>query len=148
MVGSMVAGRAIGYVRVSVVGSRGDSFLSRQLQRESIERVCRRERLELVDVVEELDRSGGDASRPLWNACIERDAAALFALSAGAVRLWALSQDAVKGMSWPSVLSCALSRRDNLLSQWTNAGRALERERLDRWRREQDAARLRDEEPA
>ena len=64
---------AIGYVRVSVVGSRGgDSFLSPQLQRESIERVCRREGLELVDVVEELDRSGGDASRPLWNSCIER----------------------------------------------------------------------------
>jgi hypothetical protein len=48
---------AIGYVRVSVVGSRGgDSFLSPQLQRESIERVCRRAGLELVDVVEELDR--------------------------------------------------------------------------------------------
>jgi hypothetical protein len=72
-----------------------------------------------------------------------RDAAALFALSAGAVRLWALSQEAVKGMSWPSVLSCALSRRDSLLSQWTNAGRALERERLERWRARQEADRLR-----
>jgi hypothetical protein len=77
-----------------------------------------------------------------------QDAAALFGLNAGAVRLWALSQDAVEGMSWPSVLSCALGRRDNLFGQWTNAGRALERERLDRWRAEQDEARLRDEDPA
>ena len=64
--------KAIGYVRVSRVGGRqGDSFLSPDLQRQSIERVCAREGLELVDVVEELDRSGGDASRPLWNSCIE-----------------------------------------------------------------------------
>ena len=65
--------KAVGYVRVSRVGGRdGDSFLSPELQRQSIERVCQREGLELVDVVEELDRSGGDAQRPLWNACIER----------------------------------------------------------------------------
>jgi hypothetical protein len=48
---------AIGYVRVSVVGSRGgESFLSPQLQRESIERVCHREGLDLIDVVEERDQ--------------------------------------------------------------------------------------------
>jgi len=65
--------KALGYVRVSRVGARqGDSFLSPDLQRESIERVCQREGLELVEVVEELDRSGGDAARPLWNRCIER----------------------------------------------------------------------------
>ena len=65
--------KALGYVRVSRVGGRGgDSFLSPELQRESIERVCQRERLELVDVVEELDKGGGDAARPLWNECIER----------------------------------------------------------------------------
>jgi hypothetical protein len=43
-----------------------------------------------------------------------QEAAAFFALTAGAVRLWALSQDAVEGIPWPSVLSCALTRRDNL----------------------------------
>lgn len=65
--------KALGYVRVSRVGGRqGDSFLSPELQRESIERVCQREALELVEIVEELDRSGGDASRPLWNRCIDR----------------------------------------------------------------------------
>jgi DNA invertase Pin-like site-specific DNA recombinase len=64
--------KAIGYVRVSRDGRQGDSFLSPDLPRQSIERVCAREGLELVDVVEELDRSGGDASRPLWNSCIER----------------------------------------------------------------------------
>ena len=65
--------RAVGYVRVSRVGGReGDSFLSPELQRQSIARVCEREGLELVEVLEELDRSGGDAERPLWNAAIER----------------------------------------------------------------------------
>jgi hypothetical protein len=45
-----VGGKAIAYVRVSRVGGPvGDSFLSPPLQRESIERVCQREGLELVD---------------------------------------------------------------------------------------------------
>jgi site-specific DNA recombinase len=65
--------KALGYVRVSRVGKReGDSFLSPELQRQSIDRVCQRERLELIEVLEELDRSGGDAARPLWNQAIER----------------------------------------------------------------------------
>ena len=65
--------RALGYVRVSRVGKRkGDSFLSPELQRGSIARVCQREGLELVEVLEELDRSGGDAARPLWNDAIAR----------------------------------------------------------------------------
>jgi len=65
--------KALGYVRVSRVARReGDSFLSPELQRESIARVCKREGLELVEVLEELDRSGGDAARPLWNQAIER----------------------------------------------------------------------------
>jgi DNA invertase Pin-like site-specific DNA recombinase len=68
-----VAVKGIGYIRVSRVGHRqGDSFLSPTLQRESIERVCQREGVELVDVYEELDKSGGDAARPLWNKAIER----------------------------------------------------------------------------
>ena len=68
-----VVAKGIGYVRVSRVGQReGDSFLSPTLQRESIETVCQREGVELVDVYEELDRSGGDAARPLWNRAIER----------------------------------------------------------------------------
>ncbi len=42
--------RAVGYVRVSrVAGREGDSFLSPELQRESIARVCQREGLELVE---------------------------------------------------------------------------------------------------
>ncbi len=65
--------KGIGYIRVSRVGQReGDSFLSPQLQRESIERVCQREGVELIEVHEELDRSGGDGARPLWNRAIER----------------------------------------------------------------------------
>lgn len=69
----MTKTKAIGYVRVSRVGGRGgDAFLSPDLQRQSIERVCQREGFELVDVLEELDKSGGDADRPLWNQAIER----------------------------------------------------------------------------
>lgn len=65
-------GRAIGYVRVSKLGGRGgDSFLSPQLQREEIERAVRREGLELVDVLEEIDVSGrAGKKRPLWEQAI------------------------------------------------------------------------------
>lgn len=65
-------GRAIGYVRVSKLGGRGgDSFLSPQLQREEIERAARREGLEIVDVLEEIDVSGrAGKKRPLWEQAI------------------------------------------------------------------------------
>ena len=64
--------RAIGYVRVSKLGGRGgDSFLSPQLQREEIERAARREGLEIVDVLEEIDVSGrAGKKRPLWEQAI------------------------------------------------------------------------------
>lgn len=81
--------RVVGYVRVSKVGGReGDSFISPELQREQIEAVARREGLEVVEVVEELDASGGDNTRPGWNRAIE-------AVEAGAVRgiaVWNLSR--------------------------------------------------------
>ena len=79
----------LGYVRVSRVGGRGgDSFLSPELQRESIELLAKREGLKVVEIVEELDASGGDAGRPLWNRCLER-------IEAGEVRglaVWNLSR--------------------------------------------------------
>jgi DNA invertase Pin-like site-specific DNA recombinase len=63
----------IGYVRVSRVGARGgDSFLSPELQREEIDRECQRSNLGLLEVYEELDKSGGDNTRPLWNKALER----------------------------------------------------------------------------
>jgi DNA invertase Pin-like site-specific DNA recombinase len=64
--------KAVGYVRVSRVGGRGgDRFLSPELQREQIATVAAREGLEVVEVIEELDASGGDATRPGWNRAIE-----------------------------------------------------------------------------
>ncbi len=64
--------RAVGYIRVSRVGGReGDRFISPALQREQIELAARREGLDVVEVIEELDASGGDASRPGWNRAIE-----------------------------------------------------------------------------
>lgn len=62
-----------GYVRVSrVAGRDGDSFISPELQRESIKRVAAREGLRVVRWHEELDASGGDSKRPKWNEAIER----------------------------------------------------------------------------
>lgn len=77
--------KVVGYVRVSRVGGRDDggeqegkktrrpagSFLSPALQREEVARVAAREGLEVVEVVEELDASGGDNTRPGWNRAIE-----------------------------------------------------------------------------
>jgi DNA invertase Pin-like site-specific DNA recombinase len=52
--------RAIGIVRVSVTGGReGESFRSPAEQRSRIEEACERDGLALVDVIEELDVSGG-----------------------------------------------------------------------------------------
>lgn len=63
----------IAYIRVSRVGGReGDSFLSPDLQREACEREAERNGLRIIDTYEELDASGGDSRRPLWNKAIER----------------------------------------------------------------------------
>lgn len=54
------ARRAVGVVRVSRVGDReGESFASPDEQRERIRAACERDGLELVEVLEELDVSGG-----------------------------------------------------------------------------------------
>jgi DNA invertase Pin-like site-specific DNA recombinase len=61
------------YIRVSRVGGReGDRFISPELQRESITRVCEREGLRVVKWFEELEASGGDSARPKWNEAITR----------------------------------------------------------------------------
>ena len=57
--------RAIGIVRVSQVGKRGkeegeeDRFASPELQRERIAVICEKQDLELIDVFDEIDVSGG-----------------------------------------------------------------------------------------
>ncbi|HSI98260.1 MAG TPA: recombinase family protein [Gaiellaceae bacterium] len=81
--------KVIGYVRVSKVGGRGsDSFISPTLQREQIAAVARREGLDVVDVYEELDASGGDAKRPLWNEAIRR----VEAREVAGIAVWNLSR--------------------------------------------------------
>lgn len=56
------ARRAIGIVRVSESkGREGDSFASPKDQRDRIEGACRRDNLRLVDVLDEIDVSGGTA---------------------------------------------------------------------------------------
>jgi DNA invertase Pin-like site-specific DNA recombinase len=65
--------RAIGIVRVSqTAGRAGDSFTSPRTQRERIESECEREGLELIEVFEELDVSGGKTldKRPGLSAAV------------------------------------------------------------------------------
>ncbi len=62
-----------GYVRVSKVGTReGESFVSPQLQRERIEAAARNAGAEIVEWHEDLDESGGNASRPGFVRALER----------------------------------------------------------------------------
>lgn len=52
--------RAVGIIRVSEIGGRnGDRFHSPDIQRERIERDCANHGLELAEIIEELDVSGG-----------------------------------------------------------------------------------------
>ena len=81
--------RAVGYIRVSKVGDRGgERFLSPDLQRESIEGLAKREGLEIVEWIEELDASGGDAKRPGLLRAIEL----IEAGKADGIAVWALSR--------------------------------------------------------
>jgi site-specific DNA recombinase len=53
-----------GYIRISKVNGRsGDSFLSPKIQRETIERIAREKGIELGEIVEERDISGGKKAR-------------------------------------------------------------------------------------
>jgi DNA invertase Pin-like site-specific DNA recombinase len=66
------AARAIGYVRVSRVGGRGgEGFISPELQRETIASKARAGGLELVELVEDLDESGGKYERPGFQRALE-----------------------------------------------------------------------------
>jgi DNA invertase Pin-like site-specific DNA recombinase len=65
--------RVLGYVRVSDVGERsGERFIAPAEQRETIERFVAAKRYELVDVVEDLDHSGGTLDRPGLMNVLER----------------------------------------------------------------------------
>lgn len=55
-----------------VAGRSGDGFISPGEQRKAIQALAKRENLEIVEWYEELDASGGDPHRPLWNKAIER----------------------------------------------------------------------------
>jgi len=64
--------RAVGYVRVSrVAGRDGDSFISPDVQRDTIDALATGKRLRVVDVIEDLDQSGGKDDRPGFQRAIE-----------------------------------------------------------------------------
>jgi site-specific DNA recombinase len=80
--------RVIGYVRVSEVGERaGERFIAVDEQKTAIERFVASKGYELVDIVVELDASGGTLDRPGLRSVLERlergeaDAAAVAYLS-------------------------------------------------------------------
>lgn len=63
--------RVIGYVRVSqVAGRKGASFISPDVQREQIERWATANDAQVVQVLVELDESGGRRDRPLLERCV------------------------------------------------------------------------------
>jgi DNA invertase Pin-like site-specific DNA recombinase len=66
------AARAIGYVRVSrVAGRAGESFISPEVQRETIAAKVSAGGLELVGLEEDLDASGGTYERPGFQRALE-----------------------------------------------------------------------------
>lgn len=66
--------RAIAYVRVSRVGGRdaeGEAFHSPTIQRETIAAKMRERGLDAVELIEELDESGGDEDRPGFQRALD-----------------------------------------------------------------------------
>jgi DNA invertase Pin-like site-specific DNA recombinase len=65
--------RLIGYVRVSrVAGREGDSFISPEEQEARIHKVAGHGNHEIIDVLVELDQSGGKMDRPLLEEALRR----------------------------------------------------------------------------
>ena len=65
--------KIIGYLRVSQVADRdGDRFISPDVQRETIKRFVTGKGHTLIDVVEDLDESGGSLDRPGLDRVLER----------------------------------------------------------------------------
>ena len=65
--------RLIGYIRVSrVAGRAGDSFISPEVQRTSVERWAHARAHEIVDWHTDLDQSGGKLERPEFQRAISR----------------------------------------------------------------------------
>jgi DNA invertase Pin-like site-specific DNA recombinase len=92
--------KALGYIRVSRVGDRGDNLKSPEYQRATIERLAAQHNLDVIDVYEEVNKSGGDNTRPLWNKALDR----IESGEAKALVCWNLSRfsrslpDAVKAL--------------------------------------------------
>jgi DNA invertase Pin-like site-specific DNA recombinase len=79
-----------GYIRVSrVAGRRGDSFISPDVQSETIERLAALHRIELGEVVEEFDVSGG---RPIEERELGRLVRKIEAGESGGLIVWKVSR--------------------------------------------------------
>jgi DNA invertase Pin-like site-specific DNA recombinase len=81
--------RAIGYIRVSAVGGRaGPEYHTLDIQRASIERVCRERGFELTDVLTDENRSGKGRRRPRFQEAMQRTLAG----DADAIAVWKVSR--------------------------------------------------------
>jgi len=81
--------KALGYIRVSAVGGRsGAAYHTKDVQRAAIEHVCRARDYELLDVLEEENRSGASKRRPVFDTVMER----VLSGEADAVVVWKLSR--------------------------------------------------------
>ena len=60
--------RGVAYSRIG--GRSGDSFISPDIQRDAIQAMADRLGIEIIETLEELDASGGDAKRPKWQKAL------------------------------------------------------------------------------
>lgn len=95
--------RAIGLVRVSKVGDRGEDLISPELQRRAIEDHAHRRGATIVEWVEALDESAS-ASRSPWWARLDKAIATIEAGDADAIIVWKLSRAARHRRRWAVAL--------------------------------------------
>lgn len=95
--------RAVGLVRVSKVGGRGDDLLSPDLQRTAITGYADTRGMEIVEWVEALDESGSQA-RSAWWRKLDQAVEAVEARELDAILVWKFSRAARHRRKWAVAL--------------------------------------------
>jgi DNA invertase Pin-like site-specific DNA recombinase len=120
--------RAIGYIRVSAVGGRaGPEYHTLDIQRASIERVCRDRGFELTDMLTDENRSGKSRKRPHFQEAMQRTLAG----EADAIAVWKVSRFSRNWAEAAADTELLLENRKDLISgeegfdTTTTGGRAL-----------------------
>jgi len=95
--------RAIGIVRVSKVGERGDDLISPELQQTAISDHCARRGHQLVDTIEAIDESGSQARSPWWRT-LDQTIGRIEAGDADVIVVWKFSRCARQRLRWEIAL--------------------------------------------